>query len=140
MNSYQNCNNVIEKFYLLYFYLLAHNFILRLFIYIIANKGKANERFIQEKINKEPIFIKKFFFIKVHCIINKCRIERILPSYNIFIVKIMKLLKFGKLVNICLLLKFIKKILPCETYFFFPLTLKKIGIIIKDLKELYTEN
>lgn len=75
MNSYQNCNNVIENFYSIYLY-------------------RSDEIFIQEKINKGPIFIS--FYIKVHHIKNKCRIERILPSYNKIIVKIVKMLKVGK--------------------------------------------
>ena len=75
MNSYQNCNNVIEKFYSIYLY-------------------RSDEIFIQEKINKGPNFIS--FYIKVHHIKNKCRIERILPSYNNIIVKIVKMLKVGK--------------------------------------------
>lgn len=75
MNSYQNCNNVIENFYSIYLY-------------------RSDEIFIQEKINKGPNFIS--FYIKVHHIKNKCRIERILPSYNNIIVKIVKMLKVGK--------------------------------------------
>jgi hypothetical protein len=56
---------------------------------------KSDEIFIQEKINKGPIFIS--FFIKVNHIRNKCRIERILPSYNnSFYCKNMKMLKVGK--------------------------------------------
>jgi hypothetical protein len=82
VNSYQNCNNVIEKFYSLYLYW-------------------SDEIFIQEKINKGPNFIS--FYIKVHHIKNKCRIERILPSYNKIIVKIVKMLKVGKPVCIVLL-------------------------------------
>ena len=79
VNSYQNCNNVIENFYSIYLY-------------------RSDEIFIQEKINKGPNFITKFisFYIKVHHIKNKCRIERILPSYNNIIVKIVKMLKVGK--------------------------------------------
>jgi hypothetical protein len=73
VNSYQNCNNVIENFYSIFF---------------------TDEIFIQEKINKGPNFIS--FYIKVHHIKNKCRIERILPSYNNIIVKIVKMLKVGK--------------------------------------------
>ena len=73
MNSYQNCNNVIEIFYSIFF---------------------TDEIFIQEKINKGQNFIS--FYIKVHHIQNKCRIERILPSYNKIIVKIVKMLKVGK--------------------------------------------
>jgi hypothetical protein len=75
VNSYQNCNNVIEKFYSIYLY-------------------GSDEIFIQEKINKGPNFIS--FYIKVNHIKNKCRIERILPSYNKIIVKIVKMLKVGK--------------------------------------------
>jgi hypothetical protein len=75
VNSYQNCNNVIENFYSIYLY-------------------RSDELFIQEKINKGPNFIS--FYIKVHHIKNKCRIERILPSYNNIIVKIVKMLKVGK--------------------------------------------
>jgi hypothetical protein len=75
VNSYQNCNNVIEIFYSIYLY-------------------RSDEIFIQEKINKGPNFIS--FYIKVHHIKNKCRIERILPSYNNIIVKIVKMLKVGK--------------------------------------------
>lgn len=75
MNSYQNCNNVIEIFYSIYLY-------------------RSDEIFIQEKINKGPNFIS--FYIKVYHIKNKCRIERILPSYNNIIVKIVKMLKVGK--------------------------------------------
>ena len=82
MNSYQNCNNVIEKFYSIYLY-------------------RSDEIFIQEKINKGPNFIS--FYIKDHHIKNKCRIERILPSYNNIIVKIVKMLKVGKPVCIVLL-------------------------------------
>jgi hypothetical protein len=66
---------VIEKFYSIYLY-------------------RSDELFIQEKINKGPNFIS--FYIKVHHIKNKCRIERILPSYNNIIVKIVKMLKVGK--------------------------------------------
>jgi hypothetical protein len=73
---------VIEKFYSLYLYW-------------------SDEIFIQEKINKGPNFIS--FYIKVHHIKNKCRIERILPSYNKIIVKIVKMLKVGKPVCIVLL-------------------------------------
>lgn len=66
--------------------------------------NKADEIFIQEKINKGPIFIS--FFIKVHHIMNKCRIERILPSdNNSFYCKIMKMLKVGQPVIFYLLLK-----------------------------------
>lgn len=75
MNSYQNCNNVIENFYSIYLY-------------------RSDDLFIQEKINKGPNFIS--FYIKVNHIKNKCRIERILPSYNNIIVKIVKMLKVGK--------------------------------------------
>jgi hypothetical protein len=75
VNSYQNCNNVIENFYSIYLY-------------------RSDEIFIQEKINKGPNFIN--FYIKVHHIKNKCRIERILPSYNNIIVKIVRMLKVGK--------------------------------------------
>ena len=75
MNSYQNCNNVIENFYSIYLY-------------------RSDEIFIQEKINKGPNFIS--FYIKVHHIKNKCRIERILPSYTNISVKIVKMLKVGK--------------------------------------------
>jgi hypothetical protein len=65
---------------------------------------KSDEIFIQEKINKGPIFIS--FFIKVHHIKNKCRIERILPSYDIsYYRKIMKMLKVGQPVIFYLLLK-----------------------------------
>ena len=81
MNSYQNCNNVIEKFYSIYLY-------------------RSDEIFIQEKINKGPSFIS--LYIKDHHIKNKCRIERILPSYNNIIVKIVKMLKVGKPVCIVL--------------------------------------
>jgi len=80
VNSYQNCNNVIENFYSIYL---------------------SDEIFIQEKINKGPNFIS--FYIKVHHIKNKCRIERILPSYTNIIVKIVKMLKVGKPVCIALL-------------------------------------
>jgi hypothetical protein len=68
---------VIENFYSIYLY-------------------RSDEIFIQEKINKGPNFIS--FYIKVHHIKNKCRIERILPSYNNnnIIVKIVKMLKVGK--------------------------------------------
>jgi hypothetical protein len=66
---------VIEIFYSIYLY-------------------RSDEIFIQEKINKGPNFIS--FYIKVHHIKNKCRIERILPSYNNIIVKIVKMLKVGK--------------------------------------------
>jgi hypothetical protein len=66
---------VIENFYSIYLY-------------------RSDEIFIQEKINKGPSFIS--FYIKMHHIKNKCRIERILPSYNNFIVKIVKMLKVGK--------------------------------------------
>jgi hypothetical protein len=75
---------VIENFYSIYLY-------------------RSDEIFIQEKINKGPNFIS--FYIKVHHIKNKCRIERILPSYNNIIVKIVKMLKVGKPVNFYLLLK-----------------------------------
>jgi hypothetical protein len=76
VNSYQNCNNVIEKFY--------------------SKKalGASDEIFIQEKINKGPRII--IFVIILHHIMNKCRIERILPSYNNIYCKIMKMLKVGK--------------------------------------------
>jgi hypothetical protein len=77
VNSYQNCNNVIENFYSIYLYLY-----------------RSDEIFIQEKINKGQNFIS--FYIKDHHIKNKCRIERILPSYNNIIVKIVKMLKVGK--------------------------------------------
>ena len=43
MNSYQNCNNVIENFHSIYLY-------------------RSDEIFIQEKINKGPNFIS--FYIK----------------------------------------------------------------------------
>jgi hypothetical protein len=66
---------VIENFYSIYLY-------------------RSDEIFIQEKINKGPNFI--CFYIKDHHIKNKCRIERILPSYNNIIVKIVKMLKVGK--------------------------------------------
>jgi len=72
-------------------------------IFYSIDLNRSDEIFIQEKINKGPIFIS--FFIKVHHIMNKCRIERILPSYNNIIVKIVKMLKVGKPVKFYLLLK-----------------------------------
>jgi hypothetical protein len=79
---------VIENFYSIYLY-------------------RSDEIFIQEKINKGPNFIS--FNIKVHHIKNKCRIERILPSYNNIIVKIVKMLKVGKQ---NLLNNYLRKIYP----------------------------
>jgi len=97
VNSYQNCNNVIENFYST----------LPKAAPLGLPKGGAlcacDEIFIQEKINKGLSIIK--FFIILHHIMNKCRIEKILISYNNIYCKIMKMLKVGKLVKFYLLLK-----------------------------------
>ena len=108
-------------------------------IFILYTFTASDEIFIQEKINKGPNFIS--FYIKlptkyiyiylvafnkiiyiyiiflliyfVFHIKNKCRIERILPSYNNIIVKIVKMLKVGKQ---NLLNNYLRKFYPVPIY------------------------
>jgi hypothetical protein len=94
---------------------VIENFYLTFRVALCAN----DEIFIQEKINKGPNIIN--FFIIFHHIMNKCRIERILISYNNIYCKIMKMLKIGKqnLLNKYLRIFYIFNLLIEQFIFFF---------------------